>query len=408
MKVSLCVGTLIISALASGCGSGSAGPRATPKPSSTRVLSLTAAAKPMTPARPASKYVHTLILPPRAVYIYTNTLPGNPINSQGVLVVDGAGSPYCGDSRSFVYFPKTRRYVALGKPPGLGKVDMSALGIADDKSIAVEAWSCPASRHGFEKARILIYRATLAGTTAHWSKPCPCRGYDTIGINSDGIGLNGTKRGAAVLSYRNGTPKITPLTTSVGKPAKAHMIAVGTPRGFVGTQHDPATGRDVPTVWLNAKPYVLPVAGRSSGPVTPAGMAEHWTRRGLQADVVGTLYDGADSEGGSVDYWTGVPASSGLEFAEHRGFAPRSERADGMSTDGSRIFGDDSNGDNYWIYSTISHSYIGTESNPHLDGCGVGWSDPAGDSHGDILVSDEPIPSKTNYHYYPCLAQPER
>jgi hypothetical protein len=188
---------------------------------------------------------------------------GNPINSDGNVGADGLFPQACGDSYAgvegaFVCFRKSHRYVVLGDPPGVGSANSETIGIADDSSVAVYVSSCSTKQ-------TFVYRVTSAGTAPQSSQPCACLGYTPVGRNTDGTALNNRKLGPALLSFPNGTPKITPLATNVGPPAKARITAVGTPGGYVGTQYNPKAHKRVPTVWLGRKPYRLLVAPSSKG-----------------------------------------------------------------------------------------------------------------------------------------------
>jgi hypothetical protein len=205
-----------------------------------------------------------------------------------------------------------------------------------------------------------------------------------VGNNSDGIALNNRKLGPAVLTFPNGAPKVSPLTTNVGAPAKARIIAVGTPSGFVGTQYKPKAREDVPTVWLDGKPYVLPVVRSSRGIPIPSGMDGRQITRGLRIDLVGYFRHGAAGGNGpysdGADYWLGKPSLNGFTFVERSRFV-RSQRINpyGISTDGSMIFGVNAYEEGLLIYFTTSQRQISGGL-----GCGTGraW----GDSHGDILI----------------------
>lgn len=337
--------------------------------------------------RPASKYLRTKILPHGAVSIdAAGWLDGNRINSDGVVASSAWFGKHfrCGFLRPFVYFPKAHKYVVLGKPPRPNTANTSTLGIADH-SLEVTRTKC--SNH-----RTSIYRLTLAGSTVHWSKPCACRGYTAVGINSDGIGLNNPKVGPAVLRIRRGVPKILPLGTKVGNVADARMIAVGTPGGFVGTQYDPKTRKDLPTVWLDGKPYVLPVAHSRSGSPRALGMAQYHGAGGSRVAVVGTFYStGGCCEALGTDYWLARPKGGGFVFMENRHFIKSQGFLEtyGISTDGSMIFGDSGDpGDSLMIYFPASQSEIWDP----CDNWGMAW----GDSRGDILISSDHL----------CLAQP--
>jgi hypothetical protein len=343
---------------------------------------------------PASKYLHETVLPPGAADIGPSFIGsayvdvGNAINNSGVVALHAWFGQECGSLHAFVYFPKSHRYVVPGDPPGLRTANTTTFGIADDNSVGVDAFSC-SSKQTF------MYRVTSVDTTPQWSQPCACRGYSPVGYNSDGAALNNRKLGPAVLSFPNGAPKISPLATHVGAPAKARVTAVGTPSGFVGTQHKPKARKDVPTVWLDGKPYRLPVARSSTGPPTPWAMDERQTAHGLRVDVVGTFYGGNDAEG--VDYWQGKPTADGFTFTEKRRFVKSSDlvEAYGISTDGSMIFGDYYQDDDLIVYFTASHKerdFWGQCQN-----YGPGW----GDSHGDVLVTGP------GDHPGMCLAQPK-
>ena len=280
----------------------------------------------------------------------------------------------------FVYFPKTHRYLMFGNPPGLGRSGTSAWGIADDNSVAVSAHQCSTGRN-------FIYLVTPRGTRVRWSKPCACTGYMPQGVNLDGIGLNNYDLGPAVLTFRSGSPQITPLPISVGAPADAYIQAVGTPRGFVGTQDtDPDTGFGVPTVWLRGQPYALPVAGVVT---VASALDEHQTPSGPRIDVVGCDCN----TGGVIDYWQGTPAADGFSFTEDPGLITTQDMAEiwGISTDGSMVFGDFNldAGDGTSAYLPASQFEIS-------DPCGGGQA--FGDSHGDVLVDDSGGQL--------CLAQP--
>lgn len=127
-------------------------------------------------------------------------------------------------------------------------------------------------------------------------------------------------------------------------------------------------------------------------------MDERQTAHGLQIDVVGPFVQGPSRNYGpywdGVDYWLGKPRARGFTFVERSGFVRNQSMsgADGISTDGSAVFGLNQYEEGLLVYYTASHktAYGGL-------GCGIG---PAwGDSHGDILV-DGDGPGL-------CLAQPK-
>ncbi len=341
----------------------------------------------------ASSYVHTSILPPGAQLIGADTFVGgndNPINGKGVValhaLLDQGGN--CGILRPFVYFPAMKRYVVLKSLPQAGRADATAFGIADDNSLGIAVTTCSDEKTSF-------YRVKDVGKTPRWSRPRRSRGYDPMGNNSDGVGLNSLKHGRpAVLTFPGGAPKVTPLKVRIGKPSKAQMTAVGTPAGFIGTQRNPTNHKDVPTVWLHARPYRLPVGASKFGLPTPLAMDEHHTAHGLRVDVVGTFY-GHNYDALAADYWLGKPSAHGFAFVEKRLFIRSHDLRDafGISTDGSMIFGDccgDITEADLIIYFTASH-----KENHNFVGCPD--SAPAsGDSHGDILIESDPL----------CLAQP--
>lgn len=362
-----------------------------------RLPLLAAAAAAMIPAwasQPPTRthpYVVTIVLPPGAVSAGAGGEGtggvGDAMNGSGTVAANAAiASPKCGYLRSFVYFPRPNQYVVLTHPPGLGTANTETIGIARDNSVAVESFAC--STH-----RALIYRVQTVGATPQWSEGCACGGYNPMGYNSDGVGLNSRNRGPAVLSFGNETPEISPLAVKLGIPAKARLYAVGVPAGFVGTQRQSNTHEDVPTVWLRGKPYQLPVARSSKGLPIPLAMVERTTGHGLRIDVVGGF-----RRAGIADYWRGKPTSDGFVFREQRDFIRSDNIAEayGISTDGSMVFGDP-----YWdfdalvIYLTALHREV--SNGRGCGGAGEAW----GDSHGDVLVDGGPHGSRGM-----CLARP--
>ncbi len=295
--------------------------------------------------------------------------------------------------KAFVYFRATQRYAVLNNTPET-RVDASAFGIADDNSVGVALRNCSSP-----SKQTSIYRVTAVSKKPHWSRPCTCGGYRPVGNSSDGIGLNSRKLGGAVLTFPGGAPHVTPLRVHIGSPREAQMLDVDMPSGFVGFQHNPATGNDVPTVWLNGRPYRLPVADAKHRPQWPYAMDERHTPHGLRVDVVGVFYDRL-----GVLYWIGKRKAHGFAFSEKRHFIKNPNtggrclscigQAYGLSTDGSMIFGDccgDST-ESLIVYFTASHRQL-----YHGGGCGQ-EGDGSGDSHGDILVSGG--------NHELCLAQP--
>lgn len=299
---------------------------------------------------------------------------GSPINAKGVVAgvacFGSSACENCGTERAFVYFPNSHKYVMLPRQRARrGTFDTTSFGITDDNHVEVTRSSC--GKH--PKAR--IYRVTMVGATAHWSRPCKCRGYSEVGINSGGIGLNNGKLGPAILTFPRGRPHITQLSITEGARRHAVITAVGTPHGFAGTQQG-----HLPTVWLRGETYRLP-SGKCLSPVCRdlmlLAMSDHGRVR-----VVGSYYDSGEAASG--DLWLGKRTSSGFKFTEEPGALGDSDQEIyGLSTDGSTMFGDccGDPGDSLDIYFLASRSLL-----PN-DPCGTIWGTGWGDSRGDILIS---------------------